>query len=81
MTFKAPLDEVETARREFMAGLAPVGVFAEAIGKSKRTVERLIAAGELPIIKVGRTPYVNVAGARAARLGSHSSARAKATAA
>jgi hypothetical protein len=54
---------VSAIRDKMMAGLAPVTVFADAVSKSRRTVEIWIAQG-MPIIHIGRTPYVDVDAAR-----------------
>ncbi len=49
----------EQVRARLFTDLAAVPVFAEAIGKTVRTVQNMIAAG-LPIVRVGCTPYVVV---------------------
>ncbi len=51
-------------RSALLSGLSTVEDFAAALNKSKRTVDQWIADG-LPIVRVGRTPYVAVADARA----------------
>jgi hypothetical protein len=42
-----------------LEGYLPVAEFAKAIGKSKRTVERMIAAREVAFTYNGKTPLVN----------------------
>jgi hypothetical protein len=54
---------VAAIRAKLLDGLAEVDVFAEAAGKTPRTVFGWIAAG-LPVSYVGRTPYVVVEPAR-----------------
>ena len=49
----------EAIRAKMMEGRAFVPVFAEAIGKTERTVFSYIAAG-MPVEHVGRTPCVVV---------------------
>jgi hypothetical protein len=61
---KTPSDEVTAIRREFLTGLAPIPTFAEATGKSKRTIQRLVAIGALPVVTLGRTKFVNVTALR-----------------
>jgi hypothetical protein len=55
-----------TVRNEMFAGIAPVSVFAEAIRKSLRTVERMIKRREIPTVTIGRDRYVVTGGAREA---------------
>jgi hypothetical protein len=52
-------------RSEMFAGLARIPVYAKAIKRSERTVGRMIKAGIVPIVRIGKTPFVVVAGARA----------------
>jgi len=46
------------------AGWRTVPQFANDINKTERTVDRYIARG-MPVIKVGATPYIDLAKARA----------------
>lgn len=59
-----PSLEVMAVRAKLMDDLEPVGVIAKAFGKSPRTILRMIAARKLPIVRIGRTPYVVVSRAR-----------------
>jgi hypothetical protein len=49
---------VAAVREALMQGLAPVDTVAEALGKSTRTIQRLVAQEKLPTVWVGRTPYI-----------------------
>jgi len=46
-------------REKLLAGTAPLNEFAQAIGKTPRTVASYIAQG-MPTLYVGRTPYPQV---------------------
>ena len=59
-----PSTEVAAVRAQLMADLSPIGVLARAVGKNPRTIQRLIAQGKLPIVRIGQTPYVVVSRAR-----------------
>ena len=59
-------NEVAAVRRALMEDLASPAVVASALAKSPRTIARLIAAGKIPTIMVGRTPYVILSKAREA---------------
>ncbi len=56
--------EVVAIRAHMLDGLAPVHVFGAAVKKSDRTIYDWIAKG-MPTIYVGRTPYINIAEAKA----------------
>ena len=58
-----PYPDAAAIRAQVMEGLAPVMVFAEAVGRSKRTVDAWIAQG-IPTAYIGNTPYIQVAPAR-----------------
>ena len=55
---------VADVRARLMEDLAPVEIIAEALGKSPRTIQRMIARGKLATVTIGRTPYVVVSRAR-----------------
>jgi hypothetical protein len=55
--------EVEAVRALLLVGLAPIPAFAKAVNRSPRQVNTWIAEG-LPIIRIGRTPYVDLPKAR-----------------
>ncbi len=59
-----PSNEVAAVRARLMEDLALVDVVAEAVEKSPRTIQRLIAQGKLPTVTIGRTPYVVISRAR-----------------
>ena len=59
-------DEVARVRDRFLQDLAPVPVFANAIGKSIRSVQRMVKAGQIEIVKYGATPYVVIGSTRKA---------------
>jgi hypothetical protein len=65
-----PRSDVAVVRAKLMEDLATVEVTAEALGKSPRTIQRMIAEKKIPTVTVGRTPYVVVSGARAAFMSS-----------
>jgi hypothetical protein len=44
-------------RLKLMDGLAPLGAFAQAIGRGERQVQNWIADG-LPCVRYGKTPYI-----------------------
>jgi hypothetical protein len=50
--------------------LVPISIFAAAIGKSQRTVERAIARGELRAARFGNELHVSVSHAREGYLAS-----------
>jgi hypothetical protein len=52
---------VEALRAKLLEGLEPLGDFAKAAGKHKKTMRRL----GVPVTYIGRTPYVNVEAGRA----------------
>ena len=54
---------VEAIRARMLEGLAEVEPFAEAIGKTPRTVYSYISMG-MPTEYIGRTPYVVIGPAR-----------------
>jgi hypothetical protein len=54
---------VEAIRAKLLDGLAEVDPFAEAIGKTPRTIYSYIALG-MPTEYIGRTPYVVIEPAR-----------------
>jgi excisionase family DNA binding protein len=56
--------DIAAIRAKLMEDLATVDQVAKAVGKSSRTVARLIAAGKLPCVFLGRTPFVVISGAR-----------------
>jgi hypothetical protein len=55
-----PVAEVAQLRDRIMRDLAPVPVFARAIGKSIRAVQRMAKAGQVEIVRYGATPYVRL---------------------
>jgi hypothetical protein len=55
---------VAAVRHRLMDGLADVGTFAAALGRSRRRVQQLLAEG-LPHIHYGQKPYVQIDAARA----------------
>jgi ParB-like chromosome segregation protein Spo0J len=59
-----PSNEVAAVRAKLMEDLASIDAVAGAVGKSPRTIARMIARGELPTITIGRTPYVIISHAR-----------------
>ena len=59
-TESPPRGTVAAIREKVLEGFAPVDDFAAAIDKTPRTVSNYIARG-LPVMYVGRTPYVWVA--------------------
>lgn len=59
-------NDVTAVRAALMHDLAPVDVFAAAVGKSVRTVLRYIAQKKVPTVTMGRTPYVVISQAREA---------------
>lgn len=63
-TAAQPSNEVAAVRAKLMEDLALVDVVAGAVGKSPRTIARMIARGELPTVMIGRTPYVVISRAR-----------------
>jgi hypothetical protein len=54
---------VEEVRARLFDGLAPVNVFAAAVGRSPRQIAAWISQG-LPIARVGKTPFVKIDAAR-----------------
>jgi hypothetical protein len=62
-TEPSSLGTVAAIRKRVFDGLAPVEDFAAAIDKTPRTVSNYIARG-LPVLYVGRTPYVRIDAAR-----------------
>jgi hypothetical protein len=65
-----PPNDVAAARAALMEDLATVKVTAEALNKSPRAIQRMIAQKKLPTITIGRTPYVILSGARDALMSS-----------
>jgi hypothetical protein len=59
-----PPNDVAAVRATLLQDLATVEVTAEALDKSPRTIQRMIARGELEIVMIGRTPYVVVSRTR-----------------
>ena len=59
-----PSIEVAAIRAQLMADLSPIDILAKAVGKNPRTIQRLIAQGKLPVVRIGNTPYVVVSKAR-----------------
>jgi hypothetical protein len=57
---KTTSDEAAAIRQAFLTGLAPIPDFAKAMGKSKRTIQRLVAIGALPVVTLGRTKFINI---------------------
>jgi hypothetical protein len=57
-------NDVAAVRAALMQDLATVPVVAEAMNKSPRTIQRMIARGELEIVMIGRTPHVVVSRTR-----------------
>src|ERR1700724_3833245 len=53
---------VAAVRAKLLSGLATKEVFAEAIGKTLRSVDIYISQG-MPVSRIGRTVYVQVDGA------------------
>lgn len=56
---------VAAARAAIFDDLASITVVALAANKSERTIRRMIAAGELPVVEFGRTKLVVLSAARA----------------
>lgn len=56
-------ETAQALRSNIMSDLATLSDFADAIGKSPRVVQRMVADG-LPIVKVGQTPYVVISKAK-----------------
>jgi hypothetical protein len=54
---------VAAVRASLLDGLTPVEVFAAAVDRSPRQIKTWITLG-LPIVRVGKTPYVQVRAAR-----------------
>lgn len=50
--------------------LVPIQVFAAALRKSPRTIERAIDRGELRVVWLGNTPHVSISDARQGYLAS-----------
>jgi hypothetical protein len=69
-TSAQPPNDVAAVRAALMEDLATVEVTAEALGKSPRTIQRMIAQKKIPIATIGRTPYVIISGAREAVMSS-----------
>jgi hypothetical protein len=59
-------DEVARVRDRLMQDVAPLPVFAKALGKSIRTVQRMAKAGQVEIVRYGQTPYVRLGSVRKA---------------
>jgi hypothetical protein len=57
------LEEVAAIRSRLLEGLAEVEPFAEAVGKTPRTVQ-LWMQGGMPVRHIGRTPYIPIEEAR-----------------
>ncbi len=53
-------------RSAIFGDLATVEAFAAATGLSPRTILRYIAAGRVPMTRVGKTPYIIISKAREA---------------
>ena len=64
-----PATDVAAIRSAMLNDLASIEVFAAAVGRSPRTVCRMVAERKIPIIRIGRTPYVIVSRARDALMG------------
>lgn len=61
---KSPCTQsVPAVRAVVLEGLASVKVFAEAVFRTNRTINLWIARG-LPIVRIGKTPYIRVGAAR-----------------
>lgn len=65
-----PSDDVAAVRAKLLAGLATVEITAKALGKSPRTIQRMIARKEIPVIRIGRKPYPIIEGTREALMAS-----------
>jgi hypothetical protein len=66
MTHTNSVEEVARVRDRILQDLAPVPVFAEAIGKSIRAVQRMAKAEQIEIVRYGATPYVVIGSTRKA---------------
>jgi hypothetical protein len=68
-TAKPPSDDdaVKAAQRVLQKRIVPFQTFARAVNRSKRSIERWAANGTLPIVMLGRTPYVDLTKAGAPR--------------
>jgi hypothetical protein len=55
--------EAEALRAQLLEGLAPVPLFAAAANRTVRQINTWISEG-LPIVRIGRTPYVVIEKAR-----------------
>ncbi len=69
-TSTQPPYDVASVRATLLQDLATIEVTAQALGKSPRTVQRMIAQKKLPVITIGRKPYVVLSGARDALMSS-----------
>ena len=56
--------EVAAVRAALLSDLASIENVAAALGKNTRTIQRFIAAGKLPIVRVGHTPLIVLSAAR-----------------
>jgi hypothetical protein len=64
-------EQVAALRTELgLDDLVPVRIFAAAVRKSTRTVERAIDRRELDVVWVGRTPHISISRARQGYLAS-----------
>jgi hypothetical protein len=62
----ASANEVAHLRDRIMDDLTPMMTFAAAIGKSKRSVQRMARIGQIEIVRLGVTPFVKISSARKA---------------
>jgi excisionase family DNA binding protein len=63
-TDNPPFDEVAAVRDRFLAEFPTIKAFAEAMGVSVRTVERMVSRKEVDLARFGRMRRVNVSATR-----------------